>query len=100
LAVVDRRRVVSFDLGARSVTPLLTVDDSTQLEAPLTLDATGTLWVTGIAGELFGLDAHGMVLRRGALEPVAVSGTTTTGGVPAIFQRIETRVSPPLVSDP
>jgi hypothetical protein len=97
LAVVDRRRVVALDLKGRSVTPLLSVDGSTQLEGPLTLDQRGTLWVTGVAGELFGLDPHGMIVRRGALEPVAIIGD---GGVPAIFQRIETRVSPPLIADP
>lgn len=97
LAVVDRLRVVALDLKSRAVTPLLSVDGSIQLEAPLTLDHQGVLWVTTVAGALVGLDPRGTIVRQWALEPLALAGDA---GPPAIFQRIETRVSPPLIADP
>jgi len=101
VGVIERRNVVALDLLNGSTTLLLGGAGSMrQFEAPVTLNTKGVLLVSTFAGELFGIDAHGMLVRRVALEPQATMFGIDAGvPLPSMFRRVETRPSPPLVVD-
>jgi hypothetical protein len=101
VAVVDRRRVVALDLKTGSTTLLMGGDGLMQFEGPVTLDQAGVLLFTTTIGELIGLNAHGVVVRRLALDDLPVLfGADGGTAMPSIFRRLETRSSPPLIADP
>ncbi len=102
IGVVDHRRVVVLDLKSGNTT-LVIGDASTlvELEGPATLAPTGELLVTSVVGELFGVDAHGVVQRRVPLEPLPpLFGSDAGAPMPSIFRRLDSPPSPPLIVDP
>lgn len=101
VGVVDKSRVTVLDLKSGNTT-LVIGEASTivQLEGPTALAPNGELLVTSVIGELFAIDAHGVVERRIALEPLpAMFGADSGAPVPNIFRRLDTRSSPPLIVD-
>jgi hypothetical protein len=59
------------------------------------------LLLTNVIGELIGIDAHGVVVKRMPLETLPmVFGADAGGTLPPMFRRLEARSSPPLVTDP
>ena len=99
VAVVDRLQVVAFDLLGAGTTVLASgAGMGVELEGPVTLDPRGVLLVTNIMGELFGLDAHGAMVRQEALESLP-AGFAADAGMPSIFRRIDTQSSPAPVVD-
>lgn len=102
VGVVDRSKVMVLDLKSGNTT-LVIGEASTfvQLEGPTALAPNGELLVSSVIGELFGIDAHGVVKRRLALEPLPTTfGADAGSPMPHIFQRLDTRSSPPLIVDP
>jgi hypothetical protein len=102
VAVVDRMSVVALDLKTGN-TSLLTGGGEAidQLEGPPSLGARGLLLLTNVIGELIGIDAHGVVVKRMPLETLPmVFGADAGGTLPPMFRRLEARSSPPLVTDP
>jgi outer membrane protein assembly factor BamB len=97
---VERTRVVALDLKTGNTTLLMSGGDPVaQVEGPPTLDAKGTLLVTTALGELLGIDAQGVLVRRTALEAMPALFGADAGALPPIFRRLESRSSPPLVVD-
>jgi hypothetical protein len=99
VAVVDTERVVALDLLAGGTTLLAGMGASgAKLEGPAALTGDGVLLVTSVLGEVFGVDAHGTLTHRAALEalPAMFAADAGLGG---IFGRTDVRPSPPLVSD-
>jgi len=102
VGVVEQDRVVALDLVTGSVTLLAGGDDPlVQFEGPATLEPGGQLLVTTVAGELFGIDAQGVLVRRLALERLPVFfGADGGAPLPSIFRRPGGYSSPPLIVDP
>lgn len=101
VGVVNRDSVVVLDLESGNTT-LVIGEASTlvALEGPTALSPNGQLLVTSVVGEMFGIDAHGVVERRIPLEPLpALFGADAGVSVPPIFRRLDTRPSPPLIVD-
>lgn len=101
VGVVNRQSVVVLDLDSGNTT-LVIGDASTlvALEGPTALAPNGQLYVTSVVGEMFGIDAHGVIERRIPLEPLpALFGTDAGAPIPRIFRRLDTRPSPPLIVD-
>jgi hypothetical protein len=97
VGVIEADRVVALDLLSGNVTLVISAETAiAELEGPTTLDPRGELLVTSAYGELFGIDPHGAVARRVALEPLpTLSGDA---GAP-LFRRMDARPSPPLIVD-
>jgi len=101
VAVVDRRKLVALDLRTGNTTLLMGGDGLMQLEGPVTLDPSDVLLFTNTIGELIGIDAHGVMVRRVALDDLPMLFASDAGtAMPSLFRRLETRSSPPLIVDP
>jgi hypothetical protein len=101
VGVVDNRSVKVLDLKSGNTT-LVIGEASTyvKLEGPTALAPNGQLLITSVIGEMFGIDAHGVVKRRVALEPLPAMFTSDAGApIPRLFRRLDTRPSPPLIVD-
>jgi outer membrane protein assembly factor BamB len=97
VAVVDRQRVVGLDLlGGGGTLITGAAGTGAQLEGPPTLDKTGVLLVSNVLGELFGVDAHGVLVRRLALENLPLM-FNPDAGVGALLGRVESRPSPAMI---
>jgi hypothetical protein len=101
-AVVDSTAVVALDLHTGRIKLLSGGPDSTrQFEGPVTLAPSGLLLATTVVGELLGIDAHGVVERRIALEnAMLIYGADGGAPLPSVFRRLELQPSPPLIVDP
>ncbi|MBW2456771.1 MAG: PQQ-binding-like beta-propeller repeat protein [Deltaproteobacteria bacterium] len=101
VGVVEQQRVVALDLVTGSATLLAGGDDPlVQFEGPASLDFAGLLLVTSVAGELFGIDPQGVLVRRLALERLPMFfGADGGAPLPSIFRRPGGYSSPPLVVD-
>jgi len=95
VAVVQRERVLALDLPTGTTTVLADGAGLRHFEGPVTLDQAGIMMVTSGFGELFGLDGHGMLVRRVLLDNIVLP-TSTDAGVPfpSMF-----RATPPLIVD-
>ncbi|RLB63010.1 MAG: hypothetical protein DRI90_07795, partial [Deltaproteobacteria bacterium] len=89
VGVVDQEQVMALDLVSGSATLLVGGEDSmVRFEGPVSLDPGGLLLVTTVAGELLGIDAHGVLLRRFALERLPMFfGADGGAPLPSIFRR-------------
>ncbi len=98
-AVVDGDRLVALDLKTGVVTPLVTAGTTgSPLQGPPTLDYNGILLVTSAIGELLGVNSHGELVRRAAIENVGLLGSRD-GGAPFPVVGGSLSTSPPLISD-
>jgi outer membrane protein assembly factor BamB len=101
VAVVERDRLVSFDLVTATVTVIASgPPGQPQLEGPPSLTPNGELLVTTSGGELLGFDAHGEQVRLVGLEAVPTPFGGDAGALLPVFRRVELQPSPPLVVDP
>ncbi len=95
VAVVDRQRVLALDLLTATTTVLADGAGMRQFEGPVTLDSSGLLMFTSGFGELFGLDGHGMLVRRVLLDNIMLPTSADAGvSFPSMF-----RATPPLIVD-
>ncbi len=102
VGVVDQEKVIALDLLSGSTTLLVGGEDPmVRFEGPVSLDPGGLLLVTTVAGELFGIDAQGVLVRRFALERLPMFfGVDGGAPLPSIFRRPGGGSSPPLIVDP
>jgi hypothetical protein len=100
VAVVDKQRLVALDVGSGSRRRLARAPSPrVPFEGPPTLDPSGAVLVTTVAGELLRVDARGQVVRGLALDRSMRILGTDGGRLPSIFRRLQARPSPPLVVD-
>lgn len=101
VAVLDGKRVTALDLATGKTTLLMGESDAlAAYEGPPTLDANGTLLVTTLVGELFGVDGRGVVVRRSALEDLSLLfGGDAGAPPPSVVTSALGQPSPPLVAD-
>jgi hypothetical protein len=100
-AVVDGSALVVLDLRSGQ-TKLLSGGAGSQrrLEGPPTLSPEGLVLVSSVVGELLGIDVHGAVQRRLALDSALVLDAPDGGApVASFFGRVDLQPSPPLVVD-
>jgi hypothetical protein len=100
VGVVDKQRLVALDVASGSVRSLARAPSARiPFEGPPSLDPSGVLLLTTVAGELLRVDARGQVVRGIALDRSMRMLGTDGGRLPAIFRRLQARPSPPLVVD-